>query len=337
MMKKYILKHASFFFLLAVSMPALILGARSTALGKGEPALSEDRGEEVSVGHGVPVWDYLPFTEDNGLVRPVSTPSVRISANYPRLDGAIAAWPVYAAFAQAVYKGLDENTVRAFVDCTNTVNAYQRLAEGAVDIFFGMIPSQEQRDYAASKGLTLAEVPIGKEAFVFFVHKDNPVRSLTLEQLRDVYSGRVTNWKELGGPDKRIMAFQRPEGSGSQTAMRTVMAGQSMREPQQEEFHKGMAGIIQAAAAYRNRGNALGYSFRWYATVLYTHPDIRLLAVDDVEPTAENIGSGAYPFTVPLLAVTARPLSAESQSLLTWITGHEGQDLLERVGYVPLR
>jgi phosphate transport system substrate-binding protein len=262
---------------------------------------------------------------------------LRISANYPRLDGAVSAWPVYAAFAQAVYEGLDENTVRAFVDCTNTVDAYKRLADGVVDIFFGLAPSQGQRGYAASKGAALAEMPIGRDAFVFFVHKDNPVRSLTREQIRAVYSGRVTNWKALGGPDERIMAFQRLEGSGSQTTMiGTVMQGQALRKPQREEIFKGMAGIVSGVAAYRNRRNALGYSFRWYATRLYTHPDIRLLAIDGIEPTPENIRSAAYPFTVPLLAVTARPLSPQGKSLLDWITGPEGQELLERIGYAPL-
>jgi phosphate transport system substrate-binding protein len=98
-----------------------------------------------------------------------------------------------------------------------------------------------------------------------------------------------------------------------------------------------MGDIVIGVAAYRNSENAVGYSFRWYVTALFSSPDIRLLAIDGVEPTVENIRSGAYPFTVPMLAVTARPLSAESKSLLDWITGPEGQDLLERVGYVPLR
>ena len=322
--------------LLAVFMPFFILGMGGMAFG--EEILRTDQKAEVSVGHGVSVWDYLPFSVGNKLERPASPASLHISAHHPRLDGAISAWPVYAAFAQAVYEGLDENTVREFVGCTNTVDAYKRLADGTVDIFCGMAPSQGQRDYAASKGLTLTETPIGKEAFVFLVHKDNPVRSLTREQIRAVYSGRVTNWKELGGPNERIMAFQRPEGSGSQSAMiHTVMEGQAMKEPQREAVFKGMAGIVNEVAAYRNRKNALGYSFRWYATTLYTHPNIRLLAVDGIEPTPANIRSGVYPYTVPLLTVTARPLSAESTKLLDWITGPEGQDLLERVGYVPLR
>ena len=62
-----------------------------------------------------------------------------------------------------------------------------------------------------------------------------------------------------------------------------------------------------------------------------------MLAIDGIEPTPENIASGAYPFTEPVLAVTARPLSPQSKSLLDWILGPEGQDLIARIGYVPLR
>ncbi len=295
------------------------------------------RYNEASVGHGVDIWLYRPFSKGNKLVKPASPPSLRIKENWPRLDGAIAAFPVYAAFAQAVYAGLDAETARKHVDCTNTVNAYRRLVDGRDDIFFGAAPSREQREYAASKGLALTETPIGKEAFVFFVHKDNPVRSLTTAQVKAVYGGRIRNWKELGGPDEAILAFQRPEGSGSQSAMLRIMEGESMARPLREERSHGMGDIVLGVAAYRNRKNAVGYSFRWYATTLFANPDIRLLAIDGIAPSPENIRNGSYPFTVPLLAVTARSLSPQSRALLDWILGPEGQNLLAKVGYIPLR
>ncbi len=299
--------------------------------------LDRNRGE-ASVGHGIDTWRYRPFSKDSELVKPAAAPSLRIDSGYPRLDGAVAAYPVYAAYAQALYVGLDEKTARQFVDCTNTVEAYKRLADGKIDIFFGAAPSAGQRAYAQSKGLSLTEIPVGKEAFVFFTHTDSPVRSLTREQIKGVYGGRIRNWKELGGPDEAILAFQRPEGSGSQTAMLIeVMQGQAMAKPLREERSHGMGDIVLGVAAYRNRKNALGYSFRWYATALFANPDIRLLAVDGVLPTPENIRNGTYPFTVSLLAVTARPLSPQCKKLLDWIRGSEGQNLLERVGYVPLR
>ena len=324
----------------AVCLLGVVLICAASAAAAHHAAMSRivRAGDEASVGHGVDIDRYLPFgdSEYNRLTQPASPPSLRIARSHPRLDGAIAALPLYAAFAQAVYTGLDKKSANKIVNCTNTVEAYQRLADDRTDIFFGAAPSREQREYAADKGLILTEIPVGKSAFVFFVHKDNPVTSLTQAQVKSIYSGRIRNWKELGGPDERILAFQRPENSGSQTTMLRIMQGEAMVRPLREEYHQGMGGIVLAVADYRNYENALGYSFRWYVTVLFSNPDIRLLAIDGIEPTPENIRNGAYPFITSILAVTARPLSPQSRNLLDWILGPEGQDLLERVGHVPL-
>ena len=249
-------------------------------------------------------------------MRPASQPSLRIASNHPRLDGAIALLPVYAAFAQAVYDELDNEALGEIVSCTDAVNAYKRLVDGKVDIIFGGEPSQEQRDYTFSNGVTLTETPVGKDAFVFFVHKDNPARSLTQVQIKAIYSGRIRNWNEPGRPDQRVLAFQRPEGSGSQTTMLRIMEGEALVRPLREQQSSGMGDIVLGVAEYRNRKSAVGYSFRWYANVLFANPDIRLLAIDGVEPTPENIRSGPYPFTVPVLAVTVRHLGRQGKSLI---------------------
>ena len=289
------------------------------------------------IGHGVNVGDYMPLAPGNKLVLPAASTSLRLERNHPRLDGAIAALPLYGAAAQALYAGLDEKAIREVVSCHNTRNALIRLENGLADIFFGARPSPEQMDSLRWAGLTPELIPLALEAFVFFVHRDNPVTGLSLEQIRDIYSRRLTNWRELGGPDARILPFQRPEGSGSQSAMRTmVMRGRSLATPLHEEYHEGMGELIRAVAEYRNRDNALGYSFRWYATEQFPSLDIRFLAVDGVLPSLENIRNGSYPLTGELLAVTCRPASPETKTLLSWLRGPEGQDLVARVGYVPL-
>jgi len=214
------------------------------------------------------------------------------------------------------------------------------LVDGKVDIFFGKDVSRQGREYATAKGMTLTQTPIGKEAFVFFTHKDNPVRELSQAQIRAVYGygGRIRNWKELGGRDEPILAFQRTKSSDAQDAMQGIMQGEAMIPPPlaQQQGVSGARYTLIYVAAYRNRKNAIGYSFRWYTTVPEASPGIRLLAVDGVLPTQANIQNGSYPFTTPLLAVTARPLSPQTKSLLDWILGPEGQDLIARAGYVPL-
>jgi phosphate transport system substrate-binding protein len=133
------------------------------------------------------------------------------------------------------------------------------------------------------------------------------------------------------------MAFQRNAGSGSQTAMLRVMHGAPMRKPLEAEYHQGMGGLVRGVAGYRNLGNAIGYSFRYYATTMNAVPGIRLLAVGGIAPTAENIRNGSYPFTEDFYIVTARPLAANAAKLRDWFLSDEGQRFIAQVGYVPLR
>ncbi|MDR2502861.1 MAG: substrate-binding domain-containing protein, partial [Deltaproteobacteria bacterium] len=302
------------------------------------------------VGHGVEVWQYMPFALHNKLVQPDAPPSLRLTGVHPRLDGAIAALPVYAAAAQALYTGVETNRsvdtpndgrehIRDLVHCNNTREAFQRLLEGEADIFFGAAPSPEQMAELRKRGLTPLLTPLAREAFVFFVHRDNPLTGLSLEQIQAIYSKRITNWRQIDPalPHERILAFQRPEGSGSQSAMRAlVMRDIPLAAPLREEYAGGMGELIQAVAEYRNYANSLGYSFRWYATEQYPSQDIRFLAVNGVLPTPENIRSGSYPLTGSLLALSCRPLSPAARALLNWLTGAEGQALIAKVGYVPL-
>ncbi|MDR0674641.1 MAG: substrate-binding domain-containing protein [Zoogloeaceae bacterium] len=283
--------------------------------------------------------DYAPFSRQSRLVSPGTPPSLQIDRDYPRLDGAVAFFPVYAAIANAIYKDKEGNGDRkeSVGFSATSPEAYTALLEGRVDMIFALVPSVEQEQEAAAQGLTFILTPIAREAFVFLVNEQNPVKNLAVEQIRAIYSGQINNWREVGGPSGKIMAFQRNAGSGSQTTMlRHVMRGTPMRKPLKGEYFSGMGGIIRRVADYRNLDHALGYSFRFYATTLNSIPGIRLLAVDGVLPNVENIRDGSYPFTVDIYIVTARPLSENAQKLRDWLLSAEGQQLIADVGYTPL-
>lgn len=295
-----------------------------------------------SMSAEVDLYEYRPFKPHNRLVTPVTPPSLTISGNHPRLDGATALYPVYAAIGQATYRlpdGLGEEERSGFVDeyldCNTTTIAYEGLIEGDTDAIFVAQPSKGQLAAAKAAGVTLKLTPIGREAFVFFVNTDNPVRNLTLDQIRNIYSRTITNWNQVGGKDEEILSFQRPDDSGSQTAMLAlVMKDRPIAQPMREEVATGMGSIIQQVAEYRDLSGALGYSFRWYATVMNSNPNIRLLAVDGVEPTVENIRNGSYPLTADLNIVTKDSSNPSVSALLDWVVGAEGQALIEKAGYV---
>ncbi|MFD2879322.1 PstS family phosphate ABC transporter substrate-binding protein [Paenibacillus rhizoplanae] len=122
-------------------------------------------------------------------------------------------------YPQDTYNSSIELTGNDLVLCTSTSEAYKRLIAGNADIIFAAAPSLAQTKQAKLAGRELKLTPIGREAFAFFVNKRNPVDSLSIDQIKDIYSGTVTNWKEVGGKKASIRAFQREENSGSQTKL----------------------------------------------------------------------------------------------------------------------
>ena len=278
---------------------------------------------------------YHPFYEKNLLKRLNDLPTVIFTEDYPRLDGATAAYPVYGAMVQELYKGLDRETVKEYIRCSNTSMAYERLIEGEIDIFFGAQPSKQQYEAAKEKGVELNLIPIAKEAFVFFVNKENPVNSLTLPQIQDIYQKKIINWKDLGGKTEKIIPFQRPKNSGSQTVMLAMVMGEKVLPPPlKEESASGMGGIINRVAAYRNYSSSIGYSFRFFATGMKPNENIKLLAINGIMPSVENIQNGVYPFTVDVYAVTAGSANENTEKLIEWILSEQGQGFIETCGYV---
>lgn len=280
---------------------------------------------------------YFPFTPDNKLTALNISPGFSLKNHWPRLNGATAVYPVYASAVQALYHNLDVDSVRKYVRCDRTSAAYDDLIHGQADIIFVAEPSAEQKASAKEQGVDLHFYPVAREAFVFVTHKDNPVTQLSETQIRDIYSGRVNNWLEVGGNDARIYPYQRPKGSGSQTIMlAAVMGKDKLRKPLETESFNDMLGLLRNVANYQNSANSLGYTFRYYATQLHHSPELRLLAVNGVAPTAENIRNGKYPYIIDIYMVTAGKPSRQSQKLIDWFLNRQGQKLIADVGYIPL-
>lgn len=303
---------------------------------------------------------YYVENPENRLAKPSSPSTLIISdpEKMPRLDGAEAAYPIYSAFANACYEGIadiqtaekakltDEDkhytTYRRGgtpVCFTNTIEAFKGLVDGDVDIFFGARPSAEQQKLAEDAGKTLVLTPIGKEAFVFMVSNANPVDGLSSEQIRAIYSGECSNWLSVDGLPVPILAFQRPENSGSQTMMKYFMGDTELKKPLEVEYIGGMGMTIRSIATYQNKLSAIGYSFRYYATKMDEEDgqNVKLLALDGVYPDAEHIASGEYPMTTALYAITLAENDNEYIApMLEWMTGEQGQQIIENTGYVAV-
>lgn len=295
-----------------------------------------------------------------------STFTIYDPIDMPVLDGAEAAYPVYSAFANACYadiadiqtfgkKQRDQGTVSEDyivlpIKFTNTIYAYEKLLDGKVDICFGAKPSEEQFQMAEDAGKEVILTPIGKEGFVFFVNEANPVNALSSEQLRDIYSGKIKNWRKLGGENKKILAYQRPANSGSQTMMEYFMGDRTLKDPLKTE-ELSMGGVIRTVAAYDNGTASIGYSFRYFATLMTEESSgeknttaaenassgIKFLSVDGVYPDEDPLATQIYAITVIDKYSPTGTYSKETiEPFLEWITGPQGQKIVADTGYVPL-
>lgn len=301
-----------------------------------DAAISEyDRSITINPTPNINIHEYLPFKEESEIVH-VPNASLKLTENLPIVDGAAAVFPVYSAFVEATYPETTQIYDGVF-EYNNTVGGYKLLGEKAIDIFFGAYPSKQQIEDAKEKGTEFEYTEIGKEAFVFFVHKDNPVTSLTADQIRKIYSGEITNWKEVGGNDEKILPFQRNEGSGSQSMLIRFMDGTPIMEAPTELINDLMSGIIEKVSDYRNKKGSIGFSFRYYLEGIIKNPDIKMIAIDGIAPTIENIQNQSYPVTTPLYAVTYKDNPNENvQKLIDWVLSYEGQFIIEKTGYTPI-
>lgn len=291
-------------------------------------------------------WEYDPFTAGNNLPKCEAREEFRFRDGVPVLGVAYALTPIAAASVQALAtpEAYALKTQEGTWNCIVPIGSdclFDRLVDEPAkwaprfDAAFGLLPSDEQLETARRKGVRYHFTPVARDAFVFFVHADNPVTNLTVAQIRDIYSGRTTSWRDVGvALDAKLLPFQRNKNSGSQTMLERIMGDDPIMPPMEEDRLTGMGGIFRDVADYRNRRGALGFSFRYYANEMVADGRIRLLAVDGVAPTVENIRNGAYPFVGDSYLVTVGSPTGDVARLAGFLKSPEGRRMVEEIGYI---
>lgn len=264
--------------------------------------------------------------------------SLKLSVDeFPVIDGALACLPYYENTA-ALVLDMDIEDARQYVLANNTPASFAEIAESSVDMIFCLHGSDDQEENSRQNGVELIYDPFALDAFVFFVNKDNPVDSISMEQLHDIYAGKISNWKELGGKDEAIIAYQRNNGSGSQTGLlQYVISEEDLVEPPTEQRIGAMGTIVDAVADYDNASGALGYSYLYFVSNQHFDEKIKLLKVNGVEPNAANIQSREYPMVTEYCCVTSNKSSESAKKLVEWCLSDQGQKLAAELSYVPVR
>lgn len=280
----------------------------------------------------------------NNITTPtVSEKLTMTEEEFPKVDGATAMLPMVGEITKSVLGYTDEQAQKYLDENTQGKSAkvYASLINKEKDLIFVSEPSDDILRQAKEANVEFDMTGIGKDGFVFIVNKDNPVDSLTIEQIQKIYTGEITNWSQVGGNNEGIVAYQREQNSGSQNLMeKMVMKGTKMKDAPSGLMIASMEGLIDSVAkGYDNSKASIGYSIYLYAKEQYVKDNIKFLSIDGVYPSDETIANGTYPLSKIVYAVTRKDVPQDSsvRTLTKWLLTDEGQNIVVAGGYSKLK
>jgi phosphate transport system substrate-binding protein len=245
--------------------------------------------------------------------------------------------------------GSDEH--KAFTDRIHELDgysgshgAYVNLIDGVCDVIIDSRDiSRNEKEYAAEKNVTVVTKPIAWDALVFIVHPDNPVKTLTTKQIRQIYTGAIRNWKELGGENHEIHPYTRDPDSGSQEKMETlVMGGQKMKEWPEMMGNT----MLSPYVSVEMDPYGIAYTpFYFCERMVRDLRNVRVLAIDGVYPTAETLLNevrgqrNGYPFYSHIYAAVRASQHKNSHpgQIYTWLSTPKAKNIIDESGYIALR
>lgn len=232
---------------------------------------------------------------------------------------------------------------------TDDQTAYLSLLSGENQLIFVSSPPDEETERTARiNGISFEMTPVARDALVFYVNENNPIKSLTKSELARIYAGEVTDWRELAGDHGPIEAYRSADDDFyTRLLSEKIMAGALPEGGPDEAFlafaHDPLLYDLsgeragERPAAYRNAAGAIAYGSRFLLAGSEKERGIALLSLNGITPTPSNLTSGKYELTYDIYAVilsTARPESAE-RTVVSWLLSREGKNTVKEAGYAP--
>jgi len=238
---------------------------------------------------------------------------------------------------QDIPKQHRENFFGKRVMTSQTHGAFMNLIDGNADIIVThRTISPDEKTHADAVGVELIETSIALDAFVFIVSPNNPVKSLTVEQVQKIYTGEITHWSEAGGYSAKIDVFTRPRNSGSEEVFRTlVMNG---LEPSDFPEVSEIGGMAQVFSEVRG-GNGICYTFNNYKDMIVRVPDkeVPKIAINGIFPDDKTVKNGTYPFISKVHVAIRSDLDHNSMAykLYEWLQSEHAKYTLTECGFIP--
>jgi len=252
------------------------------------------------------------------------------------VDGSTTVGPIAKAFAE--YYMAKHKDVDITINESGSGNGAKSLINEACDIA-DMSRFMKKKEFAAAvqNGVLPVAHVIAIDGVCMIVHPSNPVRQLTLKQVRDIYRGAISNWKEVGGPDKPIVVISRDTNSGTyETFEHLVMTHKVNGEKIREKITPG-AEYVGSNGAVRARVQSTPYAIG-YVGLGFVDKTVEALEINGVYPHRESIASGRYPISRPLFMFTNGypKLGSHLHAFVTLYLTEKGQQIIQEIGFVPL-
>ena len=234
---------------------------------------------------------------------------------------------------------------------TDDESAYRSLLSGESRlIFVASEPTASLKTSAEAQGVSFELTPVARDALVFFVNAENPIKSLTKSDLARIYRGDVTDWRTLSGDHCSIDAYRNAYDDFYTLMLSEEIMGGELPVGGPGEAFLAFADdpllydladerAAERPAPYRNTAGAIAYGSRFLIAGSEKERGIRLLSLNGAAPTAENLTDGRYELTYDIFAVIrsdAAPESAE-RSVVSWLTSRDGRQVIKEAGYAPIK
>jgi phosphate transport system substrate-binding protein len=223
------------------------------------------------------------------------------------------------------YKKTLSNDIDLEVQQIGSSSGIKNTIEGTSEI--GMTSRDLKGD---EKKADLSETKIALDAIAIITNGDNKVSNLTKEQVKDIFTGEISNWKELGGHDRPIVVVSREDGSGTREGFESIV-GYGPEELIKSALISDGSGNIKTTVS--NNKNAIGY-----ISLGYVDKSVKSVSIDGVVPSNENVKTHKYAISRPFLLIYKdEKLTEEGQKFIDYILGEDGQKVVEKHGFVSIK
>lgn len=243
------------------------------------------------------------------------------SSNTVATDGSTSMEKVIGFLSEAYME--EHEDIKVTYNPTGSSSGIQAVEEGRCDIGLA------SRDLKEEETETLQGTVVAIDGIGIVIHPDNPVKDLTIEQIGMIYTGEITNWKEVGGSDAPIVLIGREAASGTRDGFEEVTGTKDQCQYSQELTSTG--DVVQTVSG---NPNAIGY-----ASVASVNESVKLVSVEGISPTTENIQNGEYKVQRNFVLVTKKdsPLSETAQAFFDFATSTQADSLITEAGAVPVK